>query len=166
MRCGGKNMCTSAGREVGAVGQLTQAAVQEQTSHESSHRHLAVSNVSLTTAHTRAQKTRSHPLRRHLGEVWGWMHTAGCCHPRVSIATSEGGGGALTAVWQARGVANMCARTSPHARTSAENSHWVMWCCEMFRCRQWRAFILKKCFGNYFFFSGEGGDKLTEATKI
>lgn len=67
----GKNMYTSAGREVEGVGggQLTQAAVQEQTSHESSHRHLAVSNVSLTMAHTRAQKTRSHPLRRHLGEV-------------------------------------------------------------------------------------------------
>lgn len=148
---GKKNICTLAqvGKCVcvwgGGVGQLTQAAVQEQTSHESSHRHLAVSNVSLTMAHTRAQKntlasTEAAPRRGMRMEA---AHTAGCCHPRVSIATSEGGG-ALTAVWQARGVANVCARTSPHARTSAENSHWVMWCCEMFRMQAVKSLYLKK----------------------
>lgn len=75
------------------------------------------------------------------------------------------------AVWQARGVANVCARTSPHARTSAENSHWVMWCREMFRMQAERSLHLKKKNAlenawKLLFFSGKGGDKLTEATKI
>lgn len=50
-----ENRCKEKGQR-----KLTQAAVQEQTSHESSHRHLAVSNVTVTIALSHTGRQGKH----------------------------------------------------------------------------------------------------------
>ncbi len=61
--------------------QLTQAGGKNKTSYESRNRHLAAPNLSVYSS------TDSAPLRGMRMEP---EQTGGCCHRRVSIATSAG----------------------------------------------------------------------------